>query len=123
MRDLLVHWKKNEEVLDYLHVHYFSENDGLDEGVCEIFNGRLKKLKEQYERELHQIVKANKQLMLKIKVYREMDPRCYSLADYTLDELFHAIYLQEPDPFGIWKIIVRKTPIGFMDPVIEKEYS
>ena len=52
-----------------------------------------------------------------------MDPRCYSLADYTLDELFYAIYLQEPDAFGIWKILVRKTPIGFFDPVIEKEYS
>ena len=43
-----------------MHVHYFSESDGLDEGICEIFNGRVKKLKEQYEQELHKIMKANK---------------------------------------------------------------
>jgi len=115
----MAHDKKQHEIL----IETFNELEGLDPTLLELINGRLQKVKEQFEGKIAEFVESQHQLISKIEALNKLSPNAYSLANLTMDEVFQGLSLIEGDPYVIWKSLHNAYGTDYFISIIEREYG
>ncbi len=104
----------NRDFVEYLNVHYFDEQEGLEPALISLLNSRIRPLKKLYESNLNELRARNAVLTEKIELYKQMAPVDYPLLDISLPHIFTQLALIHRDPLTVWQAFQRSYPTGLL---------